>query len=150
MESRSAGLSEPFNYAIISAMSDTIFHKIVSGEIPNHTIYEDDDVLAFLDTYPTTEGYTVIIPKKPADYVWDMDDEMYEKIMHVAKRVAQKIRDTYSPKFVGLKVEGTHVQYAHVKVFQFEDGSDYNATPDMSVEPNHTELARVAEALKLD
>ena len=45
-------------------MQESIFTKIIKGEIPSHKVYEDDKTLAFLDIYPATEGHTLVIPKK--------------------------------------------------------------------------------------
>ena len=45
-------------------MQDCLFCKIVSKEIPNHTVYEDANVLAFLDIHPCSKGHTVVVPKK--------------------------------------------------------------------------------------
>jgi histidine triad (HIT) family protein len=48
-------------------MADTIFSKIISGDIPCHKVYEDEHVLAFLDIGPVAEGHTLVIPKEPAE-----------------------------------------------------------------------------------
>jgi len=48
-------------------MADTIFGKILRGEIPCHRVYEDDKVLAFLDINPLSRGHTLVIPKEPAE-----------------------------------------------------------------------------------
>ena len=51
-------------------MSDTLFDKIISGEIPSYKVWEDDKHLAFLTPFPNTPGLTVLIPKKnPGDIV---------------------------------------------------------------------------------
>ncbi len=47
-------------------MSDTVFGKILAGEIPCHRLYEDEKVLAFLDVGPLSEGHALVIPKEPA------------------------------------------------------------------------------------
>lgn len=47
-------------------MTDTIFSKIIRGELPCHKVYEDDFVLAFLDIQPIAPGHTLVIPKEPA------------------------------------------------------------------------------------
>ena len=54
---------------------DCIFCKIISGEIPSYKIYEDDNVLAFLDITQGTKGHTLIIPKKHIKNVYDLDEE---------------------------------------------------------------------------
>ncbi|MFH1278618.1 MAG: HIT family protein [Candidatus Eisenbacteria bacterium] len=50
-------------------MAETIFTKILSGEIPCHKVYEDDFVMAFLDIGPLSEGHTLVIPKEPAETI---------------------------------------------------------------------------------
>ena len=45
-------------------MEDCIFCKIIAGEIPSTKVYEDDDVVAFLDITQTTKGHTLVVPKK--------------------------------------------------------------------------------------
>ena len=55
----------------------TIFDSIVSGEIPCHKIWEDDDHLAFLDINPRVEGHTLVIPKKPWFEVFAMDEKPF-------------------------------------------------------------------------
>src|SRR5246127_5978082 len=57
------------------AMADTVFAKIVRGEIPCHKIYEDDKVLAFLDINPLSEGHTLVVSKEPAETLDRLSDE---------------------------------------------------------------------------
>ena len=52
-------------------MADTIFGKILAGQIPCHKVYEDDKVLAFLDINPLSTGHTLVIPKEPAETTKD-------------------------------------------------------------------------------
>jgi histidine triad (HIT) family protein len=55
-------------------MQDSIFTKIIKGEIPCHKIYEDQDTLAFLDVQPVQPGHTLVIPKKQVEFLWDLSD----------------------------------------------------------------------------
>lgn len=64
---------------------DCIFCKIVSGEIPSYTIYEDDSVKAFLDINPDVNGHTLIIPKKHFKDINDIDDKTLIHIFEVAR-----------------------------------------------------------------
>lgn len=57
-----------------------IFCKIINGEIPSYKLYEDDNVLAFLDINPQTNGHTLIIPKK---HYLDIDDITNETLEHI-------------------------------------------------------------------
>ena len=56
-------------------MADTIFTKIIRGEIPSHRVYEDDHVYAFLDISPLSAGHTLVIPKEPAETLDKLSDD---------------------------------------------------------------------------
>jgi histidine triad (HIT) family protein len=60
---------------------ESIFSKIISGEIPSHKVAETSDFLAFLDIHPLREGHVLVIPKTEIDYIFDMDDEHYLNMM---------------------------------------------------------------------
>ena len=73
-------------------MNECIFCKIVAGEIPSYKILEDEEFLAFLSIFPNTEGVTVVIPKKHyPSYVFDLPDEVLNKLMSFTKKVAKMI-----------------------------------------------------------
>ena len=79
-------------------MHDSIFTKIIKGEIPSHKVYEDADTYAFLDIHPIQPGHVLVIPKRQAEYVWDLSDEEYQALMETAKKVARKIREAFPEK----------------------------------------------------
>lgn len=128
-------------------MEDTIFTKIIKGEIPCEKIYEDDKVLAFLDIHPKTPGHTLVIPKKQVEFVWDLEDEDYNAVMTAAKKVAQRIKETMDYKFVGELVFGMDVPHAHVHVFGFNVAEEFRSVPDQSDKPDLPALAEVAKKL---
>ena len=66
---------------------ECIFCKIAKGEIPSHTIYEDDIVKVFLDIDPDSNGHSLIIPKKHFKDLDDIDEKTITHIMMVAKKV---------------------------------------------------------------
>lgn len=70
---------------------DCIFCKIVKGEIPSAKVYEDRDVLGFLDIKPVNPGHTLVIPKKHFVNIHDMPDELVGKVAIAAKRIADAI-----------------------------------------------------------
>jgi histidine triad (HIT) family protein len=73
-------------------MPNTIFDKILDGQVPCHKIYEDEWVLAFLDAYPLSEGHTLIIPKKERKaQVHELSDEQSAAIGRVLPRVARAV-----------------------------------------------------------
>ena len=67
-------------------MSDSIFTKIIKGEIPCYKIAEDDRFIAFLDVFPIKKGHTLVVPKVQIDYVFDLDDSLLSDLMIFAKK----------------------------------------------------------------
>jgi histidine triad (HIT) family protein len=129
-------------------MQDSIFTKIIQGEIPSHKIYEDDNVFAFLDIHPVSEGHTLIVPKKQVEFVWDLDDETYQALMATTKKLAGHLREKLAVPYVGEKIVGIDVPHAHIHLIPFVDVNDYHQRGDMDSEPDHEKLAAVAEKLR--
>ena len=75
-------------------MAETIFTKILAGEIPCHRVYEDEQVLAFLDINPLSRGHTLVIPKEPAATVDVMSEESAAAIGRVLPRIARAVLET--------------------------------------------------------
>jgi histidine triad (HIT) family protein len=73
-------------------MADTIFAKIISGEIPCHAVYEDEHVLAFLDINPLSRGHTLVIPKEPAPTLDLLSDESAAAIGRVLPRICRAVK----------------------------------------------------------
>lgn len=72
-------------------MADTIFSKILRGEIPCHKLYEDELVLAFLDINPLSPGHTLIIPKEPAVTLDQLSDESSAAIGRLLPRLSRAV-----------------------------------------------------------
>ncbi len=128
-------------------MEDSIFTKIIKGEIPCHKIYEDERTFAFLDIHPKTPGHTLVIPKKQVEFLWDLEDEDYHAVMATAKKVALRIREVFKPPYVGELVVGDEVPHTHVHVYQFANLEESRRIPDPDAVPDNEELAEIAEKL---
>lgn len=100
-----------------ASMSDTIFDKIVRGEMDSYKVWEDDKHLAFLTPFPNTPGFTVLIPKtNVGDYVFALDNNAYSDLMLAAKKVAVILEKALGVPRVALVFEGTGVAYVHAKL----------------------------------
>ncbi len=128
-------------------MQESIFTKIIKGEIPCHKIYEDDKTLAFLDIHPAVTGHTLVIPKVQVDHLWDLSEEDYVALMQTAKIVAQRLRERLPTKRVGMRVEGFDVPHAHIHLLPANSGSDVRASSDHDSEPDHNVLIELAKKL---
>lgn len=81
---------------------DCIFCKILEGEIPSYKVYEDDDVLAFLDITQGTKGHTLVIPKTHVKNVYELSEEQAEKIFKVVPKIARALKEAFNP--IGLNI----------------------------------------------
>ena len=81
---------------------DCIFCAIVAGDIPATAVYEDEDVLAFMDIAPANPGHTLIIPKQHYRNIYDMPAEVGGKIMQAAVSLAKAIRTVLNPDGLNL------------------------------------------------
>jgi len=130
-------------------MQDSIFTKIVKGEIPAHKLYEDDLVLAFLDIHPVQPGHTLVIPKRQVEFVWDLPDADYIAVMGTAKKLALVLREVLGVHYVGELVMGVDVPHAHVQLIPFNTVNEFRAPQDMESDPDHPALATMAERLRV-
>ncbi len=73
-------------------MSDSIFSKIIRGEVPSHKIYEDDFVIAILDIGPLSEGHALVIPKEPAATIDELSDDHAAAVGRVLPRIVRAIK----------------------------------------------------------
>lgn len=128
-------------------MQDSIFTKIINGEIPSHKIYEDDDVFAFLDIRPIMPGHTLVVPKKQVEFVWDLDDETYANLTSVVKKIALHLREKLEIEYVGSQIIGVDVPHAHIQLIPFTNAVDFHQEADQSLEPDHAALAKMAKSL---
>jgi histidine triad (HIT) family protein len=78
--------------------TDNIFAKIIRGEMPNVTVYEDDDVLSFMDVFPQSEGHTLVIPKQAeATNFLDIDSYALATLIQRTQKVAKAVNDALQP-----------------------------------------------------
>ena len=90
-------------------MTDCIFCKIVAGQIPSIKVYEDGDVLAFMDIGPLVKGHVLVIPKAHHDPLADTPADVLAKVVAVVRRVVRAQRD-------GLGADGANVHQANGSV----------------------------------
>lgn len=130
-------------------MADSIFTKIITGDIPCHKVYEDDRTLAFMDINPIQPGMILVISKKQIDHVWDLDDEDYTALMTTVAKAGRKLREVFPTKRAAVIIEGFEVPHAHVKVFPVSNEHEVRRRPE-GAEPDHEALAKQAEVLRFN
>lgn len=125
---------------------DTIFTKIIKGEIPCYKVIEDDNYFAFLDINPLKKGHTLVIPKKQIDYVFDLDDDYYQGLFLFAKRVAKAIKTAVPCVKVGIAVIGLEVAHAHIHLVPMDNIGDLQfSNPKLKL--SEAELSDIAKKI---
>jgi histidine triad (HIT) family protein len=128
-------------------MQDSIFTKIIKGEIPSYKIYEDELTYAFLDIHPQFPGHTLVIPKQQIDQIWDVPEDLYHHLWDVTKKIANRIKELLEPNRVGIAVEGFGVPHVHIHLIPLQKVEDFKAPQDLTSEPDHAALAEMAKKL---
>jgi histidine triad (HIT) family protein len=133
-------------------MTETIFTKIIRGEIPCHKIYEDDKVLAFLDIGPLSRGHALLIPKEPAVTLHELSDDSAAAIGRVLPRLCRAVLNaTGASNYNVLENNGTlaHQAVAHVHfhiIPKYSDGTGLNMHWNAS-SFDHEDGKKLAEAI---
>ncbi len=96
---------------------DCLFCKIINKEVTSYILYEDDDVMAFLDAYPTSNGHTLVIPKKHATTIDDVDSETLIKMFEVAGKLKDKLMNKLDKKAISYLInygESQMIKHLHL------------------------------------
>ena len=124
-------------------MTDSIFTKIIKGEIPCHKIEENEHFIAFLDIMPLKKGHTLVVPKAQVDYIFDLENQTLGDLMIFAKKVAKKIEAAIPCERIGVAVIGLEVPHAHVHLIPLVGISDIDfSQPKLNL--SQQELKEVA------
>jgi histidine triad (HIT) family protein len=125
----------------------TIFSKIINGEIPCYKIAEDEAFIAFLDILPLEKGHTLVLPKKEIDYVFDLDDDSLSKLHIFSKRVAKAIQETVPCLRIGVAVIGLEVPHTHIHLVPLHSIGSLNFTKER-IKMNKDEFEELATKIR--
>ena len=107
--------------------SNNIFAKIIRGELPYHKVYEDDRALVFLDIMPRAPGHALVIPKRAARNILDVDPDDLAHVAKIAQKVARAGMQVFSADGVTVQqfnenAGGQVVFHLHVHVIPRHEG----------------------------
>jgi histidine triad (HIT) family protein len=110
-------------------MENCIFCKIISGEIPSHKVYEDENFFAFLDNHPQSPGHTQVIPKKHVRWVWDLpsatealaSEANIGEYFEVVRKIARAQQKAFDTDWILSKIVGDEIEHAHIWVYPNSD-----------------------------
>ncbi len=135
---------------------ECVFCKIIKKELPARVVYEDDNVIAFLDINPVSKGHTLVVPKKHYRNMVDAPDEVVAKVHIVAKKIGIAAMEVLGAKGFNVisnneKVAGQEVFHFHVHVIPRYTGDElhYDVKGYKYTEGEADEVAKkLNEALK--
>ncbi len=129
-------------------MQDCVFCKIVSGEIPALTIYEDSQFMAFLDIKPLTRGNFLVIPKK--HYRWIYDVPNFGDYFEVAKKAGLATQKALKADWICILTLGFEVPHAHIRVIPRYKNDLHDSVVDLSkIEKlSHNQMQEIADKIK--
>ena len=126
-----------------------IFCSIVNKEIPSSCIYEDDQVMAFLDLSQVTKGHTLVVPKKHYDNLLECDDETLAHLIQVVKMLAVRISERLNAQGVNVlnnthEAAGQTVNHLHFHIIP-----RYSENDAVVIQFNESEKQDLAELVKI-
>lgn len=137
-------------------MDNCIFCKIIKGEIPSVTLYENEEFKVILDRFPSGEGHALIIPKAHAENIFDIDAELAGRLFKLAVKIAPAIKEAMGTSAMNIlqnngELAGQTVMHFHLHLIprRKDDGVSVKWQP---TEPADEDMERVrkliAEKLK--
>lgn len=126
-------------------MTDSIFTKIINGEVHQEIIFEDDRCVVMMTHDPLSPGHCLVISRQQIDHLWDTEDDLYQHLMTITKQMARKMKQVYGYTRVGSIVEGFGVPHAHIHVV----GLDQGLEPTIQHHAAHGSIAS-PEQLKIE
>ncbi len=130
---------------------ETIFTRIIKGEIPCYKIAENEHYFAFLDINPLGKGHTLVVPKKHTSYIFSMEDKELGEMMIFAKKVAKAIETVIPCLRIGVAVIGLEVPHTHIHLVPLNEENDLNfrkQRPTISKEEMQDIAEKIAESYR--
>ncbi len=132
---------------------NNIFAKILRGEAPCFKVYEDDMTLSFMDVMPQAEGHTLVIPKYPAENIFDLDPEYAAAMAKTVKRIAPAVKKAFDvPGILVAQLNGSAagqtVFHIHTHIIPRTNGIDLKLhareMADFKLLEKHAEMVKAA------
>jgi histidine triad (HIT) family protein len=134
---------------------NNIFAKILRGEADAYRVYENDNALAFLDLMPQSDGHTLVLPKAPAENLFDLEPSIAGTLFQSTQIVARAVRAAFKPdgiivtQFNG-SAAGQSVFHIHMHIIPRYAGTDLRrhgrGMADTAILEDHAERIRAALA----
>ena len=137
-------------------MNDCVFCKIINGDIPSATIYENDEFKAILDRFPSNEGHVLILPKEHSANIFEIDPEKAGRLFVLGVKIAKVMKETLNLENMNVlqnngPVAGQTVNHFHLHLIPRFAGDSVNVTwPQMDLTDEQIEDMRAKLAEKIN
>jgi histidine triad (HIT) family protein len=124
--------------------TDNVFAKILRGELPSIKVFEDADTLAFMDIMPSVAGHTLVIPKEPAETIFELSNHAASALMLTTQRVAAAVKGAIGcPGLMLVQLNGAasgqSVPHLHMHIVPRFEGLDLRLHGRTTVDPAQLE-----------
>jgi histidine triad (HIT) family protein len=132
-------------------MADSIFTKIIKGEIPSYKIYEDEKTFAFLDIHPIQPGHMLVVPKNQVSEFQELPDEDYQALFKTVKKLAKHLKKVTKAERVCSRIEGFDVPHTHIHLYPCNEAKEFYGSLDRNQrEPDNEALAAMVKKLQIN
>lgn len=131
-------------------MSDSVFTRMLKGEIPREIVYEDDICFVIPTIAPNNPGHCMVIPNEQIENWEDLDDSTLSHLIAVAKKIALAQKQVYKCPKVGIATVGFEVPHVHIHViplYKLGDADHTHAKP-VELELVQPEARKIRTALE--
>ncbi|KSW12051.1 diadenosine tetraphosphate hydrolase [Pyrodictium occultum] len=131
---------------------DCVFCKIIRGELPSAKVYEDENVVAFLDIYPINPGHTLVVPKRHVERLEQLSDEEAAALIRVVKKLAPRIVEAVGAQGYNVvanngRAAGQVIFHVHFHIVPRFEGDGCQMDCSRS-KPSMEELREIGEKIK--
>jgi histidine triad (HIT) family protein len=127
---------------------DCLFCKFIKDEIKPVILYEDNKCIVIMDKFPITKGQVLIIGKPHIDYIFDLDDETYNHIFNISKKIAKAIDKSLGTERTWVLIQGMEVRHNHIKLYPIYENVFINLNEGSGEEQSDEELIKTANLIK--
>ncbi|MFB0964530.1 MAG: HIT family protein [Patescibacteria group bacterium] len=120
----------------------SVFTRIVSGEIPCYKVYEDEHVFAFLDINPVHPGHVLVVPKIEIDQFYEVPEPYYQAVFAAAKMLAPALREAVGTVRIATVIAGFDVPHFHYHLIPADSMADIDFSKTKKLEPAEMEKIR--------
>jgi len=129
-----------------------VFCKIINGELPSQKVYQNDNIVAFLDIEPVNKGHTLIVTRRHYSSLLDVPDAELGEILQIAKRIAQALKDEFGYQAFNIhhsngKVAGQDIEHVHFHVWPRLPDDQVELLFPIEVEYEQGEIQEVAQRI---